>query len=109
MDDYRKVPLPRDARRFLDLGFHLSFSGSVTYKNAESQREAARFAPLDRLLLEPDCPYLAPVPFRGKSAEPGMVEEVYRIVAEARGVSLEKLAEAAAENARGLFGLPTKS
>ncbi len=98
-----------EARRFLDLGFFVSFSGTVTYKNAESQREAARFVPLDRLLLETDCPYLAPLPLRGKSAEPGMVELTYALIAEIRGIPVEELVRAAADNAHELFGLPTRS
>ncbi|HCM27343.1 MAG: hypothetical protein A2Z99_04995 [Treponema sp. GWB1_62_6] len=95
-----------EARRFLDLGFHISFSGTITYKNAENQREAARFVPADRLLLETDSPYLAPVPFRGKAAEPGMVEYIYAALAAIRGIGTAGLAESAAGNASRLFGLP---
>ena len=95
-----------EARRFLDLGFHLSFSGTITYKNAQAQREAARFVSEDRLLLETDCPYLAPTPHRGKAAHPGMVEYAYRTVAELRGIPEERLVELVTENARRLFDTP---
>lgn len=99
---------PAEARRFLDLGFHLSFSGTVTYKNAGEQREAARTVPADRLLAETDAPYLAPVPHRGKSADPAMVEFTYRALAEARGEDRDAAAERIAENARRLFDLHPK-
>lgn len=98
-----------EARTFLDLGFHLSFAGTVTYKNAQEQKEAARYVPEDRILLETDSPYLAPLPFRGKSAEPGMIERSYEAVAELRGTSAARLAEIVAKNAHALFGLPTRS
>jgi len=97
-----------EARRFLDLGFHLSFAGTITYKNSSDQREAARFAPDDRLLLETDSPYLAPLPFRGKSAEPGMVERTYEAVATLRGITVMRLTEIAAKNAHDLFGFPKR-
>lgn len=94
------------ARRALDLGFHLSFSGIVTFKTATSVHEVARYAPVDRLLVETDAPYLAPVPMRGKVCEPSMVVHTAARVAELRGVSLEALAADTTENARRLFGLP---
>jgi TatD DNase family protein len=80
------------ARECLGLGFWISFSGIVTFKNAEPLREAAREIPLDRILIETDSPYLAPVPHRGKRNEPAFVAEVARSLAETKGVSLEEIA-----------------
>ena len=93
------------ARRALDLGFHLSFSGILTYKNARSVHEVARFAPADRLLVETDSPYLAPVPLRGKRCEPAFVVHTARKLAELRGLDAERLAEITTENARRCLGL----
>ena len=95
---------PEEAKKFLDLGYFISFAGNITYKNAQHIQEACRFVPGDRLLLETDCPYLAPVPHRGKPSHPGMVEEVYKKAAELRGITLETLAEQIMENVKGLFG-----
>ncbi len=92
------------ARRYLDLGFHLSLSGVVTYKKTEALAEAVRFAPLERLLVETDSPYLAPVPYRGKKNEPAYVVETARRVAELKGLPLQTLAEATTANAARLFG-----
>jgi TatD DNase family protein len=92
------------ARGYLDLGFHLSVSGVVTYKKTEALAEAVRFAPLERLMVETDSPYLAPVPHRGKKNEPAFVLETARRVAELKGLSLEALAEATTANAARLFG-----
>jgi TatD DNase family protein len=94
-----------DADRYLELGLHVSFSGVVTFKNAGEIREAARRVPLDRLLIETDCPYLAPVPLRGKRNEPAYLVHTARVVAEVRGIALSALAEATVENARRLFRL----
>ena len=77
------------ARQALDLGFHLSFGGVLTFPKAEALREAARIAPDDRLLVETDCPYLAPVPHRGKRNEPAFVVETARRLAEVRGTTPE--------------------
>lgn len=95
------------ARRALDLGFHLSFSGIVTFKRAESVHEAARFAPLERVLVETDSPYLAPVPLRGKKCEPAHVVHTLRRVSELRGDTFERVAEATTENAFRVFRLKT--
>ena len=92
------------AKTFLDRGFYLSFAGTLTYKNTGPLREALQFVPEDRLLLETDSPFLAPVPYRGSPAEPGMVRETYRLAAELRGISPEKLKALAAQNVRDLFG-----
>jgi len=94
-----------NAKTFLDLGYYISFAGNITYKNAENIREACKSIPPDRLLLETDCPYLAPVPHRGKPAHPGMVEEVYKTAALIRNTSIEALAEQIAKNAGELFGI----
>ena len=89
---------PEEARRALELGFYLGFAGIVTFPKAVRVQEAARTAPLDRLLVETDCPYLAPVPRRGKRNEPAYVAYTAAKVAELRGEPVERVAEAAAEN-----------
>lgn len=91
------------ARRALDLNFYISMSGIVTFKNAEQLREVARLVPLDRLLVETDSPYLAPVPFRGKPNEPQYVKEVAEFVAELKGISYQQLLDATSENFFRLF------
>lgn len=91
------------ARAALDLGFYVSFSGIVTFKNAEALRQTARFVPADRLLVETDSPYLAPVPHRGKRCEPAFVRDTARFLAQLRGESFEDLARTTADNARRLF------
>jgi TatD DNase family protein len=91
------------ARAALDRGFHISLSGIVTFKNAEDLRDVARFVPLDRLLIETDSPYLAPVPYRGKTNQPAYVADVGRFVAALRGESVEKLAAATSANFDRLF------
>jgi TatD DNase family protein len=93
------------ARRYLDLGFHLSLSGVVTYKKTEALQDAVRFAPLDRLMVETDSPFLAPVPHRGRKNEPAHVVETARKVAELKGVSLEELAAITTTTAASFFGL----
>ncbi|HEX3771535.1 MAG TPA: TatD family hydrolase, partial [Polyangiaceae bacterium] len=91
------------ADRALALGFDLSFSGIVTFKNAQSVREVAAWAPLERILVETDSPYLAPVPFRGKKCEPAHVVHTARCVAELRGVSVEDVAAATLANTERRF------
>lgn len=94
------------AQDALDLGFYLSFSGILTFQNATMLREIARQTPLDRVLIETDCPYLTPVPHRGKRNEPAFVSHVARQLAEIHSeLSLEKIEEATTENARRLFRL----
>jgi len=90
----------------IDLGFHISFSGIVTFKNATDLKEVARRIPLERLLVETDAPYLAPVPHRGKRNEPGFVRHVAEHIAALRGIPFEAVAETTTANARRLFGLP---
>lgn len=91
------------ARQALDLGFMISFSGIVTFKNAVALKEVARAVPLDRLLVETDAPYLAPVPHRGKLNEPAYVRHVAEELARLKGVELERLAEATTANFFALF------
>jgi len=86
------------ARQALDLGFHLGFGGVLTFPKADAVRQAARIAPDDRLLVETDCPYLAPVPHRGKRNEPAFVVETVRRLAEVRGCAPEEIAEIATRN-----------
>ena len=94
------------AEACLRMGLDLSFSGVLTYKNAAQVREAALATPLGRVMVETDCPYLAPVPLRGKRNEPANVVHTAGCLAEVRGVSLETLAGQTTRNARLLFGLP---
>ncbi len=91
------------AEAALDMGFHISFSGIVTFKNATALKEVAKRVPLDRILVETDSPYLAPVPHRGKRNEPSYVRHVAEYVAELRGISLAELAAATTENFQRLF------
>jgi TatD DNase family protein len=93
------------ARAALDLGFHISFSGILTFKNAMELREVARYVPLDRCLIETDSPYLAPVPHRGKTNTPAWVPHVARQVAELKGLSPEAVGEATRVNFERLFGV----
>jgi len=91
------------AKQALDLGFYISFSGIVTFKSATNVQEVARKTPLDRILVETDSPYLAPVPHRGKTNEPALVHHTAQFVADLRGISLEELASATTENFFRLF------
>ena len=95
------------ARAYLDLGFHLSVAGVVTFKSAEDLRDAVRQIPLERLLIETDCPYLAPVPFRGKRNEPAYLAKTAELIAQLKGVSVEELGRRTSENARRVFRLPS--
>jgi TatD DNase family protein len=94
---------PEEARRALDTGAILSFAGVVSFKNAEPLREAARLAPLDRIVLETDAPFLTPVPHRGKPNEPAFVAHVATAIADARGISVEEVADATTRSADRLF------
>jgi TatD DNase family protein len=88
----------------LDLGFHLSFSGLITFKKAEAVQEVAAWAPEDRILVETDTPYLAPVPFRGRTNEPAYVKHVAERLAVLRGISLARVAELTTRNLEALCG-----
>jgi TatD DNase family protein len=94
------------AQRYLDLGMSLSFSGVLTFKNADAVREAAQKAPLDRVLVETDCPFLAPIPLRGKRNEPAYVAHTAARLAELRGLPPADLALATTGNARRALRLP---
>lgn len=91
------------ARKALDLGLYISISGIVTFKNARDLQETARSLPLERLLIETDSPFLAPVPHRGRPCEPAFVADTARFLATLRGEPLEQLAEATSANFRSLF------
>ncbi len=93
------------AKAALDLGFYISFSGIVSFANAQELREVAMKVPADRVLIETDSPWLAPVPYRGKTNQPAYVVDVARAVAELRGVTIEVLGEQTSENFRRLFGV----
>lgn len=94
------------AKKALDLGFYISFSGIVTFKSAETVQEVARKCPIDRILVETDSPYLAPVPLRGKTNEPAYVRHTAQFVADLQGISLEQLAEKTTHNFFELFPTP---
>jgi TatD DNase family protein len=89
----------------LDLGFHISFSGSVTFQNAVALRDVARRVPLERMLIEPDSPYLAPVPYRGKRNQPAFVPHVAAEIARLRDVPIDAVAAATSQNFFRLFGI----
>ncbi len=97
------------AKAGMDLGFYVSFSGIITFKTADELRDVARRVPLDRLLIETDSPYLAPVPHRGKPNEPKLVVHVAQAVAELRGMDHEELAAVTRDNYFSLFGVSPSS
>jgi TatD DNase family protein len=97
---------PAQAKRALDLGFMISFSGNITFPKAQQIRDAAKEVPLDRIFIETDSPFLAPVPFRGKRNEPAYVKEVARQLGELRGISTEEMGEITARNFYRFFFLP---
>jgi TatD DNase family protein len=118
IDLLRQYPLPAGgvmhcftetwemAQAAIELGFYISFSGIVTFKSAAELREVAKQVPLDRILVETDSPWLAPVPHRGKQNEPQYVREVAQSIAELRGISFEALAEITTQNFHRLFNIP---
>lgn len=93
------------ARDLLEIGFLISFAGNVTFKKADNLREAARVVPLEKLLIETDCPFLTPVPFRGKRNEPAYVIHTAEFLADFYGVELKKLAEQTTSNFTEFFGI----
>ncbi len=95
-----------EMEKFLNLGFYISFSGNVTFKNANDIHECAREVPSKRFLVETDSPFLSPVPHRGKRNEPSFVKHVVEKISELRGESFSEVAEKTTENARELFALP---
>jgi TatD DNase family protein len=94
------------AKRALDLGFMISFAGNVTFPKAQQIRDSAQQVPLDRILIETDSPFLAPVPYRGKRNEPAFVKEVARQIGELRGISAEEVGTRTSENFYRFFSLP---
>ncbi len=98
-----------ETRWFLDLGFYISYSGIVTFKNAKQVQAAAKIVPRDRLLVETDCPFLAPVPRRGKTNEPSYVLHVAKKVAQLRQTDLETIAQQTTANACRLFNIQLKN
>jgi TatD DNase family protein len=97
------------ARAALDMGFYISFSGIVTFKTAQDLRDVAAMVPLDRMLIETDSPYLAPVPFRGKTNNPSYVPYIAKQIAAVRGVDVETIARVTSSNFSHLFGLADSS
>jgi TatD DNase family protein len=93
------------AQTYLDLGFYLSFTGIITFKNADPLRDVVRKIPLERMLVETDSPYLTPVPFRGKRNEPAYVRFVAETVAKVKGIGLEEVANTTTRNVKDLFGI----
>lgn len=94
----------KEARQALDLGFYISLSGILTFPKADALRDVARALPADRVLVETDAPYLAPVPYRGRRNEPAWVSETLRVLADTRGTDPSRLAEQVAGNFAALFG-----
>lgn len=93
------------AKECVDMNFYISLGGPVTFKNAKKPKEVAGIIPLDKLLIETDCPYLAPHPYRGKRNEPSYVTLVAQQIAEIKEISVEEVARATTENAKKLFGI----
>jgi TatD DNase family protein len=93
------------AKECLDMNFYISLGGPVTFKNAKKPKEVAEAVPLDRLLIETDCPYLAPHPYRGKRNEPAFVKLVAEQIADLKGISYDEVAKATTENAKKLFDI----
>lgn len=93
------------AKQCIDMNFYLSFGGPVTFKNAKKPKGVAKEIPIDRLLIETDCPYLTPHPFRGKRNEPSYVKYVAEQIAELRALSVEEVAKKTSDNAKKLFGI----
>jgi TatD DNase family protein len=97
------------AKHALDLGFMISFAGNITFPKAQQIREAAKQVPLERMLIETDCPFLAPAPYRGKRNEPAFVKESARQLGELRGLSMEEIGQQTAQNFYRFFSLPQKA
>lgn len=94
---------PEMARQCIDMNFYISLGGPVTFKNAKKPKEVAEMVPLERLLIETDCPYLTPEPYRGKRNESAYVRYVAEKIAELKNISFEQLAEITTANAKNLF------
>ena len=94
---------PADMQRVVTMGSLVSFTGIITFKNAQGVRDTATATPIDRFMLETDCPFLAPVPYRGKRCEPAYVKEIAAVVAQVKGCSLEELSRATCATAHEFF------
>jgi TatD DNase family protein len=92
----------------MDMGFYISVPGTVTFTKAQTLQEVVRRIPLERVLIETDCPFLAPVPFRGKRNEPAYVQYVARAIADIKKISFETVAEVTFQNACSVFGIPSR-
>ena len=90
-------------RRVLELGSFVSFTGIATFKNGQNVRDTLAVTPLDKFMLESDCPYLAPVPYRGKRCEPAYVKEISEVVVQVKGCPLEELSAATCKTAKEFF------
>lgn len=93
------------AKELVKMGFYIAFGGALTFKNARKTLEAAQAVPLEKLLIETDCPYMTPVPFRGKRNEPSYVKYVAEKLAEVKNVSVEEIAQVTMENGKRFFGI----
>ena len=93
------------AKKLVDMGWYLGINGIVTFKNAEDLREVVRWLPLDKLLLETDSPFLAPIPFRGKPNKPAHIPSIANFVSELKKIPIEKIAEETSKNAQKLFNI----
>ena len=93
------------ARKFLDMGFYLGLGGVVTFKNARTVKEVAAYAPMDRIVLETDCPYLSPVPYRGKRNSSLNLPYVAEAIAQIRDMDVEEVCRVTSENVRALYRL----
>lgn len=94
---------PEMAQEYVKLGYHIGLGGVVTFKNAKKAKETARQIPLERILLETDCPYMAPTPFRGKRNNSAYIDYVAQEIADLKGISKEEVIAVTEENARKLF------
>jgi len=94
---------PERMRAVLDIGSFVSFTGIATFKNGQNVRDTIAATPMDKFMLETDCPYLAPVPYRGKRCEPAYVKEISEVAAQVKGCTLEELSRATCENAKNFF------
>ncbi len=98
---------PEQAKLLLDKGYHISFTGVVTFKNAETTRSAAKAVPLDRMMIETDCPFMSPAPMRKqKTNEPALLIHTAKLLAELKNVSIETLAQKTTQTAKNFFNLP---
>ncbi len=96
---------PEMALEYIKLGYYISLGGPVTFKKARVPKEVAKVVPLDKLLIETDCPYLTPEPFRGRRNEPKYVAYTAEVIAEIKGISIEELVEATSRNTKNVFGI----